>query len=43
MKSKRYRSSFFTRWLIPILLVLLLLGLLAVFVLVGISATGIKL
>jgi hypothetical protein len=43
MKSSRFRSSFLTRWLIPFLLIVLLLGLLAVFILVGMSAAGIKL
>ena len=43
MKSKRFRSSFLTQWLIPVLLIVLLLGLLAVFVLVGMSAAGIRL
>ncbi|MGD0611103.1 MAG: hypothetical protein ABSB41_06270 [Anaerolineales bacterium] len=43
MKSKRFHSSFFSKWLVPILLIILLLGLLAVLVIVGISAVGIKL
>jgi len=41
VNSKRFRSSFFSRWLVPILLVVLLLGLLAILVMVGISVVGI--
>ena len=43
MKSMRFHPSFFTRWLVPILLIVLLLGLLAVLILVGLSAAGIHL
>lgn len=43
MNSKRFRSSFFSKWLVPILLIILLLGLLAVLVMVGMSAVGIRL
>ncbi len=43
MKSKRFHPSFFSKWLVPIVLIILLLGLLAILVMVGVSAVGIKL
>jgi hypothetical protein len=43
VNSKRIHPSFVSTWLVPILLIILLLGLLAIFVMVGISAVGIKL
>jgi hypothetical protein len=42
MNSKRFPDSVWTRWLMPVLLTVLLLGLVAVFVIVGLSAAGFK-
>ncbi len=40
MKSRRFQPSAWTKWLVPCLLILLLAGLLAIFVLVGLSVFG---
>jgi hypothetical protein len=42
MNSKRFHPSGWSRWLVPALLVLLLLGLIATLAIVGLSLLGIR-
>ncbi len=42
MKSKRFRSTVWTKWLVPLLLILLLAAMLLTFVVVALSLFGYK-
>lgn len=42
MNSKRFRPSTWLKWLVPLLLAMLLLGLLATLIIIGMSLFGIK-
>jgi uncharacterized membrane protein len=43
MNSKRFRPSAWLKWLVPLLLAVLLLGLFTTLVIIGMSLFGIKL
>ncbi len=42
MKSKRFRPSIWSKWLVPIMLALLVLGLAAIMALIAMSVLGIR-
>ena len=42
MSRKRFQSSSWSRWLVPAVLVILVIGLVATLVLVGLSLLGVK-
>jgi hypothetical protein len=42
MNSKRFRPSAWSKWLVPLLLAVLLLGLFTTLVIIGMSVFGIK-
>jgi len=42
MKSKHFRPSLWSKWLVPLLLAMLLLGLLTILVIIGMSLFGFK-
>ena len=42
MNSKRFRPSAWLKWLVPLLLAMLLLGLLTILVIIGMSLFGFK-
>jgi uncharacterized membrane protein len=42
MNSKRFRPSAWLKWLVPLLLAMLLLGLLTTLIIIGMSLLGIK-